>query len=99
MSASRIRGLTPTLPGGYTSQPTHLRLWCGGDVDARWLLDAADDDGNYTEEISQFGTFEQAVQNMPAFIDEITARYSPRWRFVTEYDPYGGAKHRVYDEN
>jgi hypothetical protein len=83
MSKSRIRGLTPTLPDGYTSEPTHLRIFREETGDQwPWHVDAADDAGNYTEVVGRFATHDAAVTTMPQFIDEVTACYSPQWRWL-----------------
>lgn len=82
---SKIRGVTPTTEDGYTSEPTHLRIYKDDWIDSSgrpWALDAADEDGNYTEGIESFATFEDAVAAIPVFIMEVTANWQPKWRWM-----------------
>lgn len=54
---------------GYTSTPTHLRIW---NEDGDWLLDAADDAGHYTEFIFDgLASFGEALAEVPGFISHL----------------------------
>lgn len=70
---------------GYTSEPTHLRVYNDGYVteegDGAWSIDGADDDGNYTEGVwSGYATMADALAEAEAFI-EATQRDRVTWKW------------------
>lgn len=71
----------------YTSNPTHLRIsrdWPDG-----WMVDGADDFGNYTLDYRTFDTFQEAVDFMPEFVRQ-TTEDGVVWRF------YEGRRGSIY---
>jgi hypothetical protein len=50
----------------YTTTPTHLRVWNDG---KEWFVDAADNEGRYTESCWSADSFEEAVSLMQEFVE------------------------------
>jgi hypothetical protein len=58
---------------GYTSQPTHIRVYREDTGDEYvWHLDGADNDGNYTVEVRTYETMQQALDSIPLFVADST---------------------------
>jgi hypothetical protein len=66
----------PTDHDGYTTEPTHLRVFGefsmtpDGATHAEWFIDGADDDGNYTESYWSYDTFAEAIADLPDFVEK-----------------------------
>lgn len=56
------------LRDNYATRVTHLRIFTDAFENTEWMLDGADDKGNYTESCWTFDSFEAAVEAMPAFV-------------------------------
>ena len=69
--------------GGYTNNPTHLRIYFEETGDSQpWHVDGADDFGNYTEEAVRFETYREAVAYLPQFMaDTIADGVVTGWHF------------------
>lgn len=64
---------------GYTSQPTHVRVYREDRPDYPWQVDGADDAGNYTEDVRSFETFGEAIEAVPEFIARAMGAWKVRW--------------------
>ena len=56
----------------YTTRPTHVRLYSdthSTDDNVEWLIDGADDDGNYTEACWSYDSYGEAVANLADFVE------------------------------
>lgn len=65
--------------GGYTTEPTHLRIYREDHGDEfPWCLDGVDDLGFYTEDISRFRTMDECIHMIPQFLSD-NAHLNWRW--------------------
>lgn len=65
-------------PDGYTTRPTHLRVFSDG---GEWFVDGAADEG-YTESCWSFDSFEEALTALPEFVQNNEAHNGVKfdWR-------------------
>lgn len=89
MSASKLRDVLhiascPEHDGrcdGYTSTPTHLRIYREDTGDAfPWHIDGADETGHFTEDVRRYATLEQAVAAMTEFVSDQDGVATFQWR-------------------
>lgn len=57
---------------GYTSRPTHLRIYKDEYEGNLWMIDGADDSGNYTEGLFGYETYAEALAHMETFVEDLT---------------------------
>lgn len=56
---------------GYTSNPTHLRIWQDETGDEwTWHIDGANSEGRYTEDVRRFVTEQEAIDMIAEFVQE-----------------------------
>lgn len=67
---------------GYTSTPTHLRIyWEETGDEYPWHIDGADNEYRYTEAVWRFATQAEAFAAAPRFITETTDDGGVEWRW------------------
>ncbi len=54
---------------GYTTEPTHLRVFCEGP--GGWTIDGADAHHRYTEDVRSYATWQEAFDRLPEFVDDL----------------------------
>ena len=89
---------------GYTSEPTHLRIYKEDSGDGwLWQLDGADDDLNYTEDVRSYATHAEAVEAMAQFVtdqdDVATFRWAKGRRGQLRNVPVPGRTAWIVDED
>ena len=52
----------------YATEVTHLRIFDEGDG---WALDAADDEGNYSEAVWKYDSMQEALAAAPEFVEAL----------------------------
>lgn len=71
---------------GYTSEPTHLRIYKEDYGDEfPWCLDGVDDAGNFTEDLSRFRTMDECIDVIPQFLAD---NAHLNWRWNPQRQPY-----------
>lgn len=66
---------------GYTSTPTHLRIYKDeGNAEHPWTLDGADDEGNYTEDVRCFKSVDEAIGCIADFLKDNEEVVEWKWR-------------------
>jgi hypothetical protein len=61
-----VDGVPIPTDDGYTNNLTHLRLFDEGDG---WVIDGADDAGNYSVDLFKYDTREEALQHVEEFVE------------------------------